>query len=194
MAFRIPREARSTRTVGNRSGIPVGARFVRGLHLHADAICEPPWRVCEQHAARRSRYGVAKDHALADFRRRLKVLDAICADGGPGRDTKQPSCAQRSLDAGGLVRAVGRQVGTMDRDCVPRRVGDDRQYSRMQLAVALSSTRGIETLVRRQGGYALSTEFATIKLVDGPHKKDVGQLHQRHREGENKQPVGDGRI
>ena len=35
-----------------------------------------------------------------------------------------------------------------------------------------SSTRGIETLVRRQGGYALSTEFATIKLVDGPHKKD----------------------
>ena len=41
-----------------------------------------PWRVCEQHAARRSRYGVAKDHALADFRRRLKVLDAICADGG----------------------------------------------------------------------------------------------------------------
>src|SRR5437870_3080275 len=72
MAFRIPREARSTRTVGNRSGIPVGARFVRDLHPHADAICEPPWRVCEQHAARRSRYGVAKDHALADFRRRSK--------------------------------------------------------------------------------------------------------------------------
>jgi len=49
--------------------------------------------------------------------------------------------------------------------------------------------------VRRQGGYALSTEFATIKLVDGPHKKDVGHLHQQHREGEkHKQPVGDGRI
>ena len=24
----------------------------------------------------------------------------------------------------------------MDRDCVPRRAGDDRQYSRMQLGVA----------------------------------------------------------
>jgi len=86
-AFRIPREARSTRTVGNRSGIPVGARFIRDLQPNISRASGLP-------AAAQS-------------------FDAICADGWPARDTKQPSCAERSLDARGLVRAVGRQVGTI---------------------------------------------------------------------------------